>query len=166
TAEQRTRFNSMLAELRAFERTCLPPEPPYLMTIADTTPADLNINIRGNPHALGDIVPRGLPAELSDSPEPVAQGTGRLELAPALLRRPLAARVIVTRIWMHHFGRGIVATASNFGNMGERPTHPSCLTILLAVLSSGSDPSSRCIAKSCYPRPISFPRNALPPTNP
>ena len=57
-----------------------------------------------------------------------------MELAEAIVRHPLSARVMVNRIWMHHFGRGIVATPSNFGVTGERPTHPELLDYLAARL--------------------------------
>src|SRR5207244_11999554 len=99
-------------------------------------------NLRGNPHALGEPVPRGFPAILAgstgapapavgnDEPAPFRSGSGRLELAEAIVRHPLAARVMVNRIWMHHFGRGIVATPSNFGVSGELPTHPELLDYL------------------------------------
>ena len=53
----------------------------------------------------------------------------RLALARRLTsgRHPLLGRVIVNRVWMHHFGRGIVATPADFGRLGERPTHPELL---------------------------------------
>jgi hypothetical protein len=57
-----------------------------------------------------------------------------LELAEAIVRDAgaLAARVIVNRVWLHHFGRGLVETPSNFGNQGSRPTHPELLDDLAA----------------------------------
>ena len=63
-------------------------------------------------------------------PAPFAKGSGRLELADAILRQPIAMRVIVNRIWKGHFGTGLVDTPSNFGVAGERPTNPELLEYL------------------------------------
>ena len=104
------------------------------MGIADEAkPSNLKLNIRGNAHALGEEVPRGFPAILAGTdgePLPFKSGSGRLELADAIVKHPLTPRVMVNSIWMEHFGRGIVATPSNFGVMGERPTHPELLDYL------------------------------------
>ena len=133
SAEQKANLNSMRAELASLVKTT-PPEYPYLMGLTDEAkPANLKINIRGNAHALGDEVPRGFPAILAGTdgdPLPFTKGSGRLELADAIMRHPLTPRVMVNRIWMNHFGRGIVATPSNFGMMGDRPTHPELLDYL------------------------------------
>ncbi len=130
--DQKAKLNAMLAELKALEKD-LPPEYPYIMGLSDNaTPSDLKLNVRGNPHALGDTVPRGLPAFLGGTA--FTSGSGRLQLAEAIVRHPLAARVIANRVWAHHFGRGIVATPSNFGAMGEAPTHPELLDYLAGRL--------------------------------
>jgi hypothetical protein len=67
-----------------------------------------------------------------ENPPRAVSGSGRLELANWIASRsnPLTARVMVNRIWQHHFGRGIVRTPDNFGAMGEAPTHPELLDYL------------------------------------
>ncbi|QDT35000.1 Planctomycete cytochrome C [Thalassoglobus polymorphus] len=98
-------------------------------------PRDLNLFIRGNPNRLGDVVPRRFLEVLSnENSKPFTNGSGRLELAQSITREsaPLAARVMVNRIWLAHFGRGIVNTPSNFGLSGERPSHPELLDDLAA----------------------------------
>jgi hypothetical protein len=100
-------------------------------------PRDLPVFRPGNPSSPGEIVPRRYVAVLSQGePQPFRQGSGRLELADAILNdsQALAARVIVNRIWAQHFGRGLVRTTSDFGAQGERPTHPELLDELAARL--------------------------------
>ena len=129
-------------ELLRAERDALreasPPEYSYLMGITDKErPINLRLHIRGSVENLGDETPRGFPAVLAGTdgePKAFTHGSGRSELAEAIVNHPLTARVIANRVWMHHFGRGIVGTPSNFGRLGERPTHPELLEYLAAYL--------------------------------
>jgi hypothetical protein len=111
--------------------------PPRAMVLEDAaTPYRPRVFLRGNPNNLGDEVPRRFLALLS-GPEhkPFHDGSGRLELARAIVdrRNPLTARVMVNRIWMHHFGNGLVGTPSDFGLRSEPPTHPELLDYLAGV---------------------------------
>lgn len=94
-----------------------------------TDPRDARIQVRGDRLKLGDAVPRKNLEILGNDLLPEGAGSGRLELAYWLTRpsNPLTARVMVNRIWQHHFGRGIVATENDFGARGEPPTHPELL---------------------------------------
>jgi hypothetical protein len=98
--------------------------------VAEGTPTDLNVLLRGDVGNKGPVVPRRFLRVLSDGePKPFRQGSGRLELAEAIAspRNPLTARVIVNRIWAQDFGRPLVGTPSNFGALGEPPTYPELL---------------------------------------
>ena len=90
---------------------------------------DAQIHTRGRYDRLGDTVPRAFPALLTGEQPPIAAGSGRMELARwiASAENPLTARVMVNRIWQHHFGEGIVRTPNNFGKLGTPPTHPELL---------------------------------------
>ena len=91
----------------------------------------MKVFLRGNPATPGAEAPRRFLSVLSTEGSPAfsTKGSGRLELARAIASpdNPLTARVMVNRVWEHHFGRGLVATPSNFGKMGERPSHPALL---------------------------------------
>src|SRR5438105_3673908 len=94
---------------------------------------DVQVHIRGRYDRLGKLVPRGLPRVLAgENQPPITEGSGRLELAKwiASPSNPLTARVLVNRLWQHHFGEGIVRTPNNFGKLGEPPTHPELLDYL------------------------------------
>src|SRR5687767_12207665 len=89
--------------------------------------ADARIHVRGRYDRLGETRPRAFPVLLQSNPQaPVREGSGRLELARWLAssENPLTARVMVNRIWQHHFSEGLVRTPNNFGKLGEPPTHP------------------------------------------
>jgi hypothetical protein len=93
---------------------------------------DSAIEIRGNPNKLGASVPRRFVSVLTRPTSEVqgwTQGSGRYELAQSITgqSQDLAARVMVNRIWKHHFGRGLVDTPSDFGRQGQAPTHPELL---------------------------------------
>ncbi|VTR99248.1 PSD1 and planctomycete cytochrome C domain-containing protein [Tuwongella immobilis] len=107
------------------------PRKPVIHALKDKPKAaNSRVHLRGNPANLGAEVPRRF-IQVLCSTEPVAfqKGSGRLELAESIVdpKNPLAARVYVNRIWAHLFGRGIVATPSNFGRTGAEPTHPQLL---------------------------------------
>jgi hypothetical protein len=101
---------------------------------------DARVHIRGRYDRLRELRPRGFPVLLAGAPEPITEGSGRLELARWLTSpaNPLTARVMVNRIWQHHFGEGIVRTPNNYGKLGAPPTHPELLDWLaLEFVKSG-----------------------------
>lgn len=100
------------------------------VALFDGTGVDENILIRGKPFKPGAKAPRSLPAAFPGAKATTtAESSGRLELARQMVdeSNPLVARVFVNRVWHHLFGRGIVASVDNFGELGERPTHPELL---------------------------------------
>jgi hypothetical protein len=95
---------------------------------------DMNILPHANVAAPGAVAPRQYLTVLSKGDTTFKQGSGRLELANDIFEQsgPLAARVIVNRVWGWHFGRPLVVTESDFGVQGDKPTHPELLDDLTA----------------------------------
>ncbi|MBL96169.1 MAG: hypothetical protein CMF70_12800 [Magnetovibrio sp.] len=139
--KQRAHIALLRADLKQREESFqaeFPPEVPLAMAIQEGgTPdslfpgfQDVPVHIGGRYDRLGKVVPRRMPVFLAGSNQPaITAGSGRRELAlwVASKDNPLTARVIVNRIWQHHFGQGLVRTPNNLGVLGESPTHPRLL---------------------------------------
>jgi hypothetical protein len=111
-----------------------PGAPSRAMALLDNdTPSQPRIFKRGSPSNPGDEVPRQAPAILGGpNRQPFKKGSGRLELARVIASKdnPLTARVFVNRVWLLHFGSGLVRTPSDFGTRSEPPTNPALLDYL------------------------------------
>ena len=136
----KARWERLQKELKSFD--ALRPVPPgQVLTVTDVGPASPPTAVAGEPGGkaiepgfLSVLDPAGVPVEASRA---APQSTGRrLALARWLTRgtNPLSTRVIVNRIWQYHFGRGLVGTPSDFGRLGEPPSHPELLDWLAQEL--------------------------------
>ncbi|MBI1790752.1 MAG: PSD1 domain-containing protein [Acidobacteria bacterium] len=131
----RKHLESMRGELEAL-RKALPEQYPFLHALKESDkPRNARIAIRGDANNLGEEAPRRFLSVLTNG-DPFRNGSGRLELAEAIASpaNPLTARVMANRVWQLHFGEGIARSPSNFGQLGERPTHPELLDYLAARL--------------------------------
>jgi hypothetical protein len=139
-AEARQALKTMTEQFELLKKNAPPALPVALVAREGGVPGtkyagfnDVQIHIRGRYDRLGDKVPRRFPEVLAGSEQPpITAGSGRMELARWLSKpeNSLVARVMVNRIWQHHFGSGLVRTSGNFGIQGETPTHPALLDLL------------------------------------
>ena len=96
--------------------------------VAEGTATNAHVQRRGDPAMLGKEVSRHFLGILGGQSLPSnTKESGRLQLANWLTENPMTARVIVNRIWQHHFGKGLAQTPSDFGTRGRAPTHPELL---------------------------------------
>ncbi len=138
---QRGQFEKLNGAIQQLNATD-PASPPRAMVIYDAAqPVNPHVFLRGNPGRPGAAVPRRFLKVLSSGDRPAFQkGSGRLELAQAIASKsnPLTVRVLVNRVWMWHFGKGLVGTPSDFGLRSDPPSHPELLDYLASeFIASG-----------------------------
>ena len=149
-ADGKQDYDEKAAALKKLKEESVPVEQALVVTESGTQAPDTFLFPRGNPHAEPKPENRVAPAfpAILKPQEPVivlpASGVASTGRRTALARwiaspeNPLPARVLANRIWQHHFGRGIVKSANNFGLMGDPPTHPELLDWLASELVAGN----------------------------
>ena len=132
--DERNALKKLLAEVERRINALGPAAPHAIAMFDQAIPKTTRILLRGDYATQGQEVPRRAPLILGG--EEFAEGSGRLELAMKIADRhnPLTARVIVNRLWHHHFGTGLVNTPSDLGVRSETPSHPELLDFLATYL--------------------------------
>lgn len=128
--ERLAKIDAQIKELTAQRKSiAATPAYPVAYGVGEGTPVNARLQQRGEPHRLGDEIPRRNLEVLGSDLVAKGNGSGRIDLANWITRpsNPLTARVFVNRVWQWHFGQGIVTTPSDFGSRGEPPTHPELL---------------------------------------
>ena len=132
----RAQAKKLEAQLKA-----LPVVPKVFAIVSEENPTVIQVQRRGNPEDPQQVVTPGAfawakhaPHDFGDNTTP--EGQRRLALANWITHpnNPLTSRVIVNRLWHHHFGQGLVTTPSDFGLGGDKPSHPELLDFLAREL--------------------------------
>lgn len=149
SAREKAEYLAMKDERAGLERKPRPPGQEFALSVnnCDVRPPAVHVLTRGNPRAPAKEVKPGFP-EVLGAPEPVipapasgARTSGRRTALANWIARPdnpLTARVMVNRLWQHHFGKGLVPSSNDFGKLGEPCTHPELLDWLAAEFVSRS----------------------------
>ncbi len=138
--EWETKIKDAEQALKDFVKKGLPFELAY--AVADAKKIEnVALQQKGDPAKPGPVVPRRFLTVLNGGEIPTSdKSSGRRQLAEWIVARdnPLAARVMANRIWLHHFGKGLVPTPNDFGKQGKPPTHPELLDWLASkFIASG-----------------------------
>jgi hypothetical protein len=142
TGEEKNRYDKLFQEALRRRDELVKQKPAFAQAyaVAEAAPVNSRVHKKGDPAQLGDEVARGFLQVLGGQRVPPEdQGSGRRLLAEWIVdpANPLAARVIVNRVWLHHFQEGLVRTPNDFGSRGRRPTHPELLDYLAARFVAG-----------------------------
>lgn len=145
-----------------------PPAFPVAYAVLEREAKNARIQQRGDPEKLGAEVPRHWLSVFGGETVPAKEGSGRRELGDWIAAHPLAARVMMNRVWQWHFGRGLVGSPNDFGARGEQPSHPELLDRLAAeFVKSGYHLKDmhRLILKTAVWRQASATSDAADPDN-
>jgi len=153
-------YSDLKSNMDKLQSTRLPPREQALsVSFVMPKPPETFVFSRGNPHVPGNKVELGFPAifeaaaPVIPAKTPAMKSSGRRTALADWITSPdnrLTARVMVNRIWQHHFGRGLVRSSNNFGQLGESPTHPELLDWLASEFS-GNEASRRASAPGAPP---------------
>jgi hypothetical protein len=163
-------YGPALTQLGESLKPTAEPEPmpliPVAYAVVDAKPKNGRLHLRGDPEKPGDEVPRRWLSILGGESVPADSGSGRKELGDWIVQSPLAARVMVNRLWEWHFGKGLVRSSNDFGARGEKPTHPELLDWLAAkFVESGYSVKAMhrlILSSSAYQRASTAPSAADP----
>ncbi|MBP85508.1 MAG: xanthan lyase [Planctomycetaceae bacterium] len=126
-----TKADTLEKQLKELDESAPAPLPKAIAVIDHKQIGDCEVRVRGETRNLGPKVERGFlqVANRGEQPKLTGHYSGRQQLAEWIASpdHPLTARVIVNRVWCHLIGEGLVRSVDNFGNLGERPTHPELL---------------------------------------
>ena len=140
--EKKARKKDLDAAKKALEKhkkSALPIEQAYAVAEASKI-EDVRLQLKGDPAKTAHVVPRGFLKVLNGGAVQDSKSSGRLQLAERLISKdnPLPSRVMANRIWLYHFGKGIVPTPNDYGKQGKPPIHPELLDYLASeFISSG-----------------------------
>lgn len=145
SAEEWSEYQKLKTELEKTRKDleAMPVDARLGLARCETNPPKTHVLLRGSPESFGEEVQPGYPTIFGEAeplipePQPDQKSAGRRLVLANWLTNPenrLVSRVMVNRLWQHHFGRGIVRSANNFGQMGDVPTHPELLDYLAREL--------------------------------
>lgn len=142
--QEKTRsYLALQKKLQDLRKQMTAPAGLEVMCVEERGRAPTHVLVRGSPAARGEQVSCGVPEVLTAPGNPertFSPDRKRAELVDWLVQKdnPMTARVVVNRLWQHHFGRGIVPTPSDFGKLGEPPTHQELLDWMASELVAGN----------------------------